>query len=133
MKNALVENSTMDNDQDVLLTISQATAIAKRIRMSPNKVRRVLKLINGCSYQDALILLEFLPYKACGVIWQVLRSAVSNAENTFNVNKQDLRIKEIFVTQGPTMKRFRPRVQGRAFVIRKPLCHLTVVIEVTPN
>jgi|TARA_B110000977_G_scaffold36097_1_gene48329 large subunit ribosomal protein L22 len=133
MKNALVENSTMDNDQDVLLTISQATAIAKRIRMSPNKVRRVLKLINGCSYQDALILLEFLPYKACGVIWQVLRSAVSNAENTFNVNKQDLRIKEIFVTQGPTMKRFRPRAQGRAFVIRKPLCHLTVVIEVTPN
>jgi large subunit ribosomal protein L22 len=133
MKNALVENSTMDNDQDVLLTISQATAIAKRIRMSPNKVRRVLKLINGCSYQDALILLEFLPYKACGVIWQFLRSAVSNAENTFNVNKQDLRIKEIFVTQGPTMKRFRPRAQGRAFVIRKPLCHLTVVIEVTPN
>jgi large subunit ribosomal protein L22 len=133
MKNVLIKNSTMDTDQDVLLTISQATAIAKRIRMSPNKVRRVLKLINGCSYQDALILLEFLPYKACGVIWQVLRSAVSNAENRFNVNKQDLRIKEIFVTQGPTMKRFRPRAQGRAFVIRKPLCHLTVVIEVTPN
>jgi len=133
MKNVLIENSTMDTDQDVLLTISQATAIAKRIRMSPNKVRRVLKLINGCSYQDALILLEFLPYKACDVIWQVLRSAVSNAENRFNVNKQDLRIKEIFVTQGPTMKRFRPRAQGRAFVIQKPLCHLTVVIEVTSN
>ena len=133
MKNVLIKNSTMDTDQDVLLTISQATAIAKRIRMSPNKVRRVLKLINGCSYQDALILLEFLPYKACGVIWQVLRSAVSNAENRFNVNKQDLRIKEIFVTQGPTMKRFRPRAQGRAFVIQKPLCHLTVVIEVTSN
>jgi len=118
---------------DALIENYRATAIAKRIRMSPNKVRRVLKLINGCSYQDALILLEFLPYKACGVVWQVLRSAVSNAENRFNVNKQDLRIKEIFVTQGPTMKRFRPRAQGRAFVIRKPMCHVTVVIEGTPN
>ena len=74
MKDALIENST-------------ATAIAKRIRMSPNKVRRVLKLINGCSYQDALILLEFLPYKACGVIWQVLRSATLQQANEKQANR----------------------------------------------
>jgi large subunit ribosomal protein L22 len=109
--------------------IISATAIAKRIRMSPNKVRRVLKLIQNCSYQDALILLEFLPYKACGPVLKVLRSAVANAEYKYQINKQDLRIKEIYVSQGPVMRRFRPRAKGRAFLIRKPLCHITAIVE----
>jgi large subunit ribosomal protein L22 len=108
-----------------------AKAIVKRIRMSPTKVRRVLKLLKNSSYEDALILLEFLPYKACGPIWQVLRSAVANAEYRYQFNKKDLRIKELYVSQGPVMKRFRPRAQGRAFVIRKPLCHITAIVEVT--
>ena len=108
-----------------------AKAVIKRIRMSPVKVRRVLKLVKNCSYQDALILLEFLPYKACGPVWQVLRSAVANAEYKYQFDKKDLRIKEIYVNQGPVMKRFRPRAQGRAFVIRKPLCHITAIVEVT--
>jgi large subunit ribosomal protein L22 len=108
-----------------------AKAVIKRIRMSPTKVRRVLKLVKNCSYQDALILLEFLPYKACGPVWQVLRSAVANAEYKYQLNKKNLRIKEIYVNQGPVMKRFRPRAQGRAFVIRKPLCHITATVEVT--
>jgi large subunit ribosomal protein L22 len=106
-----------------------AKAVAKNIRMSPTKVRRVLKLIKNCSYQDALILLEFLPYKACGPIWQVLRSAVANAEYKYQINKKNLSIKEISVNQGPVMKRFRPRAQGRAFIIRKPLCHITAIVE----
>jgi len=108
-----------------------AKAVVKRVRMSPVKVRRVLKLVKNCSYQDALILLEFLPYKACGPVWQVLRSAVANAEYKYQFDKKDLRIKEIYVNQGPVMKRFRPRAQGRAFVIRKPLCHITAIVEVT--
>ena len=108
-----------------------AKAVVKRIRMSPVKVRRVLKVVKNCSYQDALILLEFLPYKACGPVWQVLRSAVANAEYKYQFDKKDLRIKEIYVNQGPVMKRFRPRAQGRAFVIRKPLCHITAIVEVT--
>ena len=108
-----------------------AKAVVKRLRMSPVKVRRVLKLVKNCSYQDALILLEFLPYKACGPVWQVLRSAVANAEYKYQFDKKDLRIKEIYVNQGPVMKRFRPRAQGRAFVIRKPLCHITAIVEVT--
>ena len=108
-----------------------AKAVVKRIRMSPVKVRRVLKLVKNCSYQDALILLEFLPYKACGPVWQVLRSDVANAEYKYQFDKKDLRIKEIYVNQGPVMKRFRPRAQGRAFVIRKPLCHITAIVEVT--
>ena len=111
--------------------IITAKAVIKRIRMSPVKVRRVLKLVKNCSYQDALILLEFLPYKACGPVWQVLRSAVANAEYKYQFDKKDLRIKEIYVNQGPVMKRFRPRAQGRAFVIRKPLCHITAIVEVT--
>ena len=108
-----------------------AKAVVKRIRMSPVKVRRVLKVVKNCSYQEALILLEFLPYKACGPVWQVLRSAVANAEYKYQFDKKDLRIKEIYVNQGPVMKRFRPRALGRAFVIRKPLCHITAIVEVT--
>ena len=106
-------------------------ATGKYIRISPHKVRRVVNQIRGQSYQDALMILEFLPYKACGPVWQVLRSAVANAEYKYQFDKKDLRIKEIYVNQGPVMKRFRPRAQGRAFVIRKPLCHITAIVEVT--
>ena len=109
-------------------TLITAKAVIKRIRMSPVKVRRVLKLIKNCSYQDALILLEFLPYKACGPVWQVLRSAVANAEYKYQFNKQDLRIKEIYVSQGPVMRRFRPRAQGQGYKIRKPTCHIEVAV-----
>lgn len=106
-----------------------ARAVAKFIRMSPTKVRRVLNQIRGCAYQEALILLEFLPYRACEPVWQVVQSAASNAQELYGVNKSDLIIKEVFVNSGPVFKRFRPRAQGRAFKIRKPTCHITVVVS----
>jgi len=109
--------------------IFTAKAVAKNIRMSPIKVRRVLKLIKNCSYQDAVILLGFLPYKACGPIWKVLYSAVGNAEYSYRINKKDLTIKELYVNQGRVQKRFRPRAQGRTFLIKKPFCHITAIVE----
>lgn len=65
-----------------------AKAVAKYIRMSPTKVRRVLNQIRGCSYEEALILLEFLPYRACEPVWQVVQSAASNLEDKYGLNKK---------------------------------------------
>ncbi|CAM9095642.1 unnamed protein product [Discosporangium mesarthrocarpum] len=108
-----------------------AKAVSKYIRISATKVRRVLNQIRGRSYLEALIILEFMPYRACGPIWQVLNSAAANAENNFNLNKENLNIKLVFADQGPVLRRFRPRAKGRGYQIRKPTCHITIILENT--
>lgn len=107
-----------------------ASAIVKYVRMSPIKVRRVLNQLNGCTYEEALILLEFLPYRACEPISQVLLSAASNAQYLYGTNKKDLMIKQLFVNAGPNLKRFRPRAKGRGFAIKKPTCHITAIVNI---
>jgi large subunit ribosomal protein L22 len=109
-------------------TSEQVKAVAKYVRMSPRKVRRVLDQIRGKSYRDALIILEFMPYKACEPIIKVLRSAVANAEHNNGLDPADLVISEAFADAGPTLRRFRPRAQGRAYQIRKPTCHITIAV-----
>lgn len=109
--------------------MEQAKAIGRYIRMSPRKVQRVLNQIRGKNYKDALLLLEFLPYKACGPIWQILHSAAANASHNYNLPKENLFITEAFVNQGPVLKRFRPRAKGRGYKIRKPTCHITIKIK----
>jgi large subunit ribosomal protein L22 len=109
-------------------TEQQAQAIARYIRMSPLKVRRVLDQIRGRSYRDALMILEFMPYRSCDPILKVLRSAVANAEHNLGLNREDLMISKAFADQGPVLKRFRPRAQGRAYMIRKPTCHITIAV-----
>lgn len=106
----------------------EAKAIARYIRMSPFKVRRVLDQIRGLSYREALIILEFMPYRACEPIIKVLRSAVANAEHNQGLNPTDLYISKAFADGGPTLKRYRPRAQGRAYQIRKRTCHITVAV-----
>lgn len=108
-----------------------AKAASKYIRISSNKVRRVLDQIRGRSYLEALMLLQFMPYRACGPIWQVLNSAATNAENNNGLNKEDLIVKTAFADQGPVLRRFRPRAQGRGYQIRKPTCHITIILETT--
>lgn len=109
-------------------TSQEVKAIARYIRMSPFKVRRVLNQIRGRSYREALILLEFMPYRACEPIVKVLRSAVANAENNEGLDPNDLVISQAFADGGPTLKRYRPRAQGRAYQIRKRTCHITVAV-----
>ena len=109
--------------------IQSTRAIAKYIRMSPHKVRRVLDQIRGRSYQEALMMLEFMPYRACGPIWQVLHSAAANAQNNFGLDKKNLIVDIAYANEGPKLKRIRPRAQGRAFKILKPTCHITVVVK----
>jgi len=109
--------------------ITQAKAIGRYIRISPSKVRRVLDQIRGKTYKEALMLLEFMPYKACGAIWQVIYSAAANAQHNLNLNKENLIISEAFADQGPVFRRFRPRAQGQGFGIRKPTCHISITVE----
>jgi large subunit ribosomal protein L22 len=104
-------------------------AVAKYIRMSPHKIRRVLNQIRGRSYQEALMILEFLPYDASGPIWQVVHSAAANANHNYQLNKKNLFIETIFADEGPKLKRIRPRAQGRAYKILKPTSHITVILK----
>jgi large subunit ribosomal protein L22 len=110
-------------------TSTEAKAVGRYIRMSPRKVRRVLNQIRGKTYKEALMLLEFMPYKACGPVWQVIYSAAANAEHNFNLNKENLIISEAFADQGPVFRRFRPRAQGQGYGIRKPTCHIAITVQ----
>ena len=114
------------------MTNSQSIkAVAKYIRMSPHKIRRVIDQIRGRSYQEALMILEFLPYQAGGPVWQVVHSAAANATHNYGLDKKKLIINDIFADEGPKLKRIRPRAQGRAYKILKPTCHITVIMVET--
>ena len=112
-------------------TTTETKAIARYIRMSPHKVRRVLDQIRGCSYREALIMLEFMPYRACDPVLKALRSAAANAEHNEGLDRANLVISQAYADQGPALRRFRPRAQGRAYQIRKPTCHITIAVATT--
>jgi len=117
----------------MLLETNEVPAIAKYIRMSPHKVRRVLDQIRGRSYRDALMMLEFMPYRACEPITKVLRSAVANAEHNEGLDPAKLMVAQAYADMGSTLKRFRPRAQGRAYQIQKPTCHITITVKPIAN
>ena len=107
---------------------NEIRAVSKYVRMSPSKIRRVLRQIQGKTYSEALLLLEFMPYTSCEPIIKVLRSAAANAKNNFGFDETKLVVKSAFADQGPVMKRFRPRAQGRAYRILKATSHITIIV-----
>ncbi len=108
---------------------SRVVARARYVRVTPMKARRVVELIRGRSASEALAVLEFAPQAASGPVSKVLASAMANAENNLNMDRDALVVTRAFVDEGPTLKRFRPRAQGRAYRIRKRTSHITVEIE----
>ena len=106
-----------------------AKAIARYVRVSPTKARRVVDLVRGRPAQEALDILSFAPQAASADVYKVVRSAVANAENNHGLDPSTLFIGEAYVDEGPTLKRIRPRAQGRAYRIRKRTSHITVVVE----
>ena len=102
------------------------SATSKYIRISPTKVDVIISKIRGKSYKEALQILKYLPQKSGAIVWQTLYSAVSNATNNFDLEKEKLVIKEANVNQGPILKRMRPRALGRAFSIQKKMSHVTI-------
>lgn len=110
-------------------TITTASATAKFVRTSPMKARRVLALVRGKSVSEALAILKYAPQAASKPVAKVVASAAANAENNFGLDPRTLVISEAWANEGPTMRRFQPRAQGRAFQIRKRTSHITVVVE----
>ena len=109
-------------------TVNSARATARFVRVTPMKARRVIDTIRGKSVEDALALLKFAPQAASEPVAKVVASAAANAENNFGLDPRSLVISEAFADEGPTMRRFRPRAQGRAFHVRKRTSHITVVV-----
>lgn len=105
-------------------------ARAKHVRVTPMKARRVIDLIRDLPTAEALTLLQFAPQSASEPVYKVLASAIANAEQNHQLDADTLVVYRAFVDEGPTMKRFRPRAQGRAYRIRKRTSHIT--IEVAP-
>ncbi|MGV9827116.1 MULTISPECIES: 50S ribosomal protein L22 [unclassified Gordonia (in: high G+C Gram-positive bacteria)] len=110
-----------------------AQATARFVRVTPMKARRVIDLIRGKNVDEALDILRFAPQSASEPVYKVLASAVANAENNQDLDRRTLVVSTAFADEGPTLKRFQPRAQGRAFRIRKRTSHITVVVESLPE
>jgi large subunit ribosomal protein L22 len=115
----------------------EAKASARYIRVTPMKARRVVNLIRGQQANEALAILKFAPQGASEPVFKVLQSAVANARQLADrdgrpFKEEELVVSEAFVDEGPTMKRFQPRAQGRAFRINKRTSHITVIVA-TPE
>jgi large subunit ribosomal protein L22 len=106
----------------------RARATARYVRMTPMKVRRVVDLVRNRSVADALAILKFAPQAAAEPVAKVIASAAANAENNEGIDPATLIIETAYVDEGPTLKRFQPRAQGRAFRIRKRTCHITIEV-----
>ena len=106
-----------------------ATAKATYIRIAPRKVQIVLDLIRNQPVEKAMAILKYTPKAACEPLMKLLKSAMANAENNHNMDVSRLYVAECSVCQGPTLKRIRPRAQGRAFRINKKTSHITLVLK----
>ncbi|MGH9032522.1 MAG: 50S ribosomal protein L22 [Acidimicrobiia bacterium] len=107
----------------------EARAQARYVRVTPMKARRVVDVIRGMKADEASALLRFAPQAAAEPVRKVLESAMANAEDSKGLSAETLYVVEAYVDEGPTMKRFRPRAQGRAYRVAKRTSHITIVIE----
>ncbi|GAB6888584.1 50S ribosomal protein L22 [Desulfothermus okinawensis JCM 13304] len=107
----------------------EAKATLKFVRISPRKARLVAKNVKNMPVEKALNILQFTPKKAAKIIYKVMYSALSNAENNYSMDVDRLYVKNILVNEGPTWKRIRPRAMGRATRILKRTSHITVILD----
>lgn len=109
--------------------VQKASATARFVRVTPMKARRIIDIVRGKSVNEARSLLRFAPQAASEPVAKLLESAVANAENNHDMDPNTLVISAAWADEGPTMKRFRPRAQGRAFRIRKRTSHITIEVS----
>lgn len=107
----------------------QAKAVARTVRIAPRKARLVIDLIRGKQVGEAVAILRHTPKAASSIIEKVLKSAVANAEHNYDMDVNNLVIEKAYVDEGPTLKRFRPRAQGRASQINKRTSHITIIVS----
>ncbi len=106
----------------------EVRAVAKYVRISPTKIRRVAIAIKGKPVEDALNLLGYMPQRSAKILAKVIRSAVANADQKPDIDVDSLSVSNIAVNQGPSLKRFKPRAMGRATRILKRTSHVTIVL-----
>lgn len=106
----------------------EAKAIARTVRIAPRKVRLVVDLVRGKSVAEASAILRLTPKASSVVVEKVLKSAAANAVNNYNMNQSLLYVKEAYVDEGPTLKRYQPRAKGSAYSILKRTSHITIVL-----
>ena len=107
----------------------ETRAVAKFVRISPRKIRLVMDQVRGKQVGEALNMLSFAPQRGARILKKLVSSAIANAEQNTGVDVDSLYIMRIYADEGPTLKRWRPRAQGRATSIRKRTSHLTVVLN----
>ena len=107
----------------------EAKAMARTVRIAPRKARLVIDLIRGKQVGEAYAILKHTPKAASPIVEKVLKSAIANAENNNGMSVENLYIEECYANKGPTMKRIRPRAQGRAYRIEKRMSHITIVLD----
>lgn len=118
--NPMIKNSSSGREVKVL---------AQHISMSVFKARRVIDQIRGRSYEETLMILELLPYRASYPILKLVYSAAANANHNMGLNEADLFISKAEVNKGTIVKKLRPRARGRSYPIKKPRCHITIVLK----
>jgi large subunit ribosomal protein L22 len=128
-----VSDQTLERDE-----ATTARAQARFVHVTPMKARRVVDLVRGMQADRALAILRFAPQSASEPVYKVLASAVANARHSAErqgrrLDVEDLLVHQAYVDEGPTMKRFRPRAQGRAYRVRKRTSHITVVVAPRPE
>ena len=121
-----------DSQSPAVLEPTRARAVARYVRMSPTKVRRVIAMVKGRPLQEALDILRYSPQAAAEPLRKVIASAAANAENNLDLDRDTLVVAVAAADEGPTLKRIRPRAQGRAYRIRKRTSHITVEVESRP-
>nr|YP_010709119.1 ribosomal protein L22 [Hylotelephium spectabile]WCR51343.1 ribosomal protein L22 [Hylotelephium spectabile] len=108
---------------------TQVYALGQHIPMSVHKARKVVDQIRGRSYEETLMILELMPYRACYPVFKLVYSAAANASHNRNFKKGELIISKAEVNEGTTVKKLKPRARGRGYPIKRPSCHITIVLK----
>ena len=108
---------------------TEVRALGRHLSLSPDKARRVIDQIRGRSYEETLMILELMPYRACYPIFKLLYSAAANASYTMGSDEANLVIIKAEVNEGTTAKKFKPRARGRSYAIKRTTCHITIVLK----
>nr|YP_010215104.1 ribosomal protein L22 [Aucuba eriobotryifolia]UBQ34561.1 ribosomal protein L22 [Aucuba eriobotryifolia] len=108
---------------------TEVYALGQHICMSADKARRVIDQIRGRSYEETLMILELMPYRTCYPIFKLVYSAAANASYNMGSNEPDLIISKAEVNEGTTAKKLKPRARGRSYPIKRPTCHITIVVK----
>nr|YP_010425076.1 ribosomal protein L22 [Viola chaerophylloides]YP_010425240.1 ribosomal protein L22 [Viola dissecta]USL46148.1 ribosomal protein L22 [Viola chaerophylloides]USL46312.1 ribosomal protein L22 [Viola dissecta] len=110
-------------------TYTEVFALGQYIHMSAHKARRIIDQIRGRSYEETLMILELMPYRACYPILKLVYSAAANASENMGFKEGSLVISKAEVNEGSTVKRLKPRARGRSYLIKKPTCHISIVLK----